>query len=468
MTQPDHKQEIIAVDVIKVPPDRFRTDFDNSKMQQLINSIKEIGLINPLVVDDQNNLVAGERRLRAIKSLGLLRVAVRRFCDLNEYEKRQVELEENLRREDLTWAEQLAAEKALHGLYKVTKKPISKGQRVRSWGAKDTAGELGVTAMQISKDLQAAEMLEAMPELAKERNKATAVRAYLRLREREILTELAKRRAIDPDIDDRWAILCGDAREQLDKLQDDSVDYIFADPPFGIDLDESQVTYNVPQRGIDAYDDKKADVLTMYAEVAPKLCRVLKHGCHMVFWFAIQYYAEVRKMLGDAGFSVDHIPAIWYKGRHTHSAQTMACLVNSYITGFYCSKGPRSDRIKMRKMHINVFHIGLETNPAIEHVAKMPVGLPLDFYNLVLNPGEVVLDPFAGSGAAMEAALIYGCRVIGIELNAANCELIRERMHRRADKEATTDRVDEILEQSNPNSKEAEDDSSSDVEAEPN
>ncbi len=68
----------------------------------LARSIKHYGLIHPVVVDDAGRLVAGGRRLAACQQLGWTEIPVTRLSDLTETQRREIELEENLQRLDLT------------------------------------------------------------------------------------------------------------------------------------------------------------------------------------------------------------------------------------------------------------------------------------------------------------------------------------------------------------------------------
>ena len=62
-----------------------------------------------------------------------------------------------------------------------------------------------------------------------------------------------------------------------------------------------------------------------------------------------------------------------------------------------------------------------------DHEAKFPVELPRRVIALLTNPGDIVLDPFMGSGTTAEAAIIEGRRYIGIEKSAEYVELARKR-----------------------------------------
>lgn len=80
--------------------DRRREDYGD--IAGLAASIEKYGLLHPIVVDDAGTLVAGERRLRAIQSLGWESVEVRDLGELSDAERAEIELEENLQRKDLT------------------------------------------------------------------------------------------------------------------------------------------------------------------------------------------------------------------------------------------------------------------------------------------------------------------------------------------------------------------------------
>jgi ParB-like chromosome segregation protein Spo0J len=80
--------------------DRRREDLGD--VAGLATSINRYGLLHPVVVDATGALVAGERRLRATESLGESWIEVKQLDELSDAELREIELEENLRRKDLT------------------------------------------------------------------------------------------------------------------------------------------------------------------------------------------------------------------------------------------------------------------------------------------------------------------------------------------------------------------------------
>ncbi len=95
--------KILPINKIVVA-NRRREDFGN--VEKLSESISKYGLFHPPVVDSDNNLIAGERRLRACKLLGFVEIPVRFYSELSDKERDEIELEENLQRKDLTSYEQ--------------------------------------------------------------------------------------------------------------------------------------------------------------------------------------------------------------------------------------------------------------------------------------------------------------------------------------------------------------------------
>ena len=64
---------------------------DNSKVAELVESIKLLGLLQPIVVDSDNNLLAGNHRLEAFKNIGYDRVECKRV-NLKELENQETEI----------------------------------------------------------------------------------------------------------------------------------------------------------------------------------------------------------------------------------------------------------------------------------------------------------------------------------------------------------------------------------------
>jgi ParB family transcriptional regulator, chromosome partitioning protein len=94
---------------IKLPQSQPRKYFDPEKMQQLVQSVREHGILEPLLVrpisDNDYELVAGERRLRAAQEIGLVEVPIV-IREMDDRQALQIALVENLQREDLNPVEE--------------------------------------------------------------------------------------------------------------------------------------------------------------------------------------------------------------------------------------------------------------------------------------------------------------------------------------------------------------------------
>lgn len=108
----DSKQKEVAIEFIKVNSKQPRRWFDPDKMAQLMESVREYGILEPLLVRPLNDggyeLIAGERRLRAASEIGLAEVPIV-IKELSDKQALSVSLLENLQREDLNPVEEVEA-----------------------------------------------------------------------------------------------------------------------------------------------------------------------------------------------------------------------------------------------------------------------------------------------------------------------------------------------------------------------
>lgn len=117
----------ISVDKIKPNPYQPRKYFDETAISELSASIKRHGLIQPIIVfkkDDEYVLIAGERRLRAVKLLGnnTIKAIV---ADIESKNLRELALIENVQRQDLNPMELANSYKELIDEYKITQDDLS-------------------------------------------------------------------------------------------------------------------------------------------------------------------------------------------------------------------------------------------------------------------------------------------------------------------------------------------------------
>lgn len=119
----------LFITVIEPNKDQPRREFDETTMNELAESIKQHGVLQPILVtpkgDDKYEIVAGERRWRASKMAGLTSIpAIVRTA--KELEKLELALVENVQRVDLSPLEQAASIKRLNELFNVEVSDIAK------------------------------------------------------------------------------------------------------------------------------------------------------------------------------------------------------------------------------------------------------------------------------------------------------------------------------------------------------
>jgi len=120
---------IQSLKIIDVEPNKNqpRTHFDDEKIEELADSIKEYGVIQPIIVTKKDNyyqIVAGERRWRASKKAGITEIpAIVR--DYSEQTNKEIALIENIQREDLNPIEKARAIRELLDKYDLTQQQLA-------------------------------------------------------------------------------------------------------------------------------------------------------------------------------------------------------------------------------------------------------------------------------------------------------------------------------------------------------
>ena len=388
---------------------RFRTKFTD--IDKLASSIQEFGLIHPIVVDEDNRLIAGERRLKAHKKLKMEFVEVRYIKDLSSIEKKEIELEENIQRSAFTWQEEVSAKAQLHKLkQKIYGKAVRGHETEDTWGIKDTAEALGESIGSTSMDIQLAAGMKLFPELMKEKTKTTAFKKLKQKREAILQTELA-RRLKDRGVIENPNVIQGNCIDEMAKMEAESIDLIIADPPFGIDLDKSETAGKTRDTTYPVSDDEFT-IMDMMDKAFTQMFRVLKEDRHAYIFYGCQHYDTIKKLLEKHGFEVHPRPNIWDKLSGGFPSQSVN-FTSSYEPFFYCSKGKR----KLNGTPRDVFPIKRVPPQYKIHPTEKPTELLRTLVKLSSLPGERVLDPFAGSGSTLVAAKELNRVGIGIELD---------------------------------------------------
>src|SRR3989344_81206 len=129
--EPVHTKNVtdVPIDAIVVNPYQPRVHFDQEKLEELTESIRKHGIIQPLIVHQRGDsyvLIAGERRLQAAKKAGLSRVpVVLRAEKPQEQEQLELALVENIQRHDLNVVEESRAYQKLSKEFSLSQEEIA-------------------------------------------------------------------------------------------------------------------------------------------------------------------------------------------------------------------------------------------------------------------------------------------------------------------------------------------------------
>lgn len=118
---------MVNINLIQPNKQQPRKNFDEEKLQELTKSIKDHGIITPLIVKKQGSfyeIIGGERRWRAAKAAGLLEVPVV-IKELDKKEAAEIALIENIQREDLNAVEEALAYQSLIDEFGLTQEEVA-------------------------------------------------------------------------------------------------------------------------------------------------------------------------------------------------------------------------------------------------------------------------------------------------------------------------------------------------------
>jgi ParB family chromosome partitioning protein len=121
------EQHELPIDLISPNPNQPRTEIDAEGIEELSDSIRKVGMLQPVIVrphSDGYQIIAGERRWRAAKAAGLTNVPVR-VMNTDETESLEIALIENLQRQDLNAIEEARGYRRLLTEYQMTQAELA-------------------------------------------------------------------------------------------------------------------------------------------------------------------------------------------------------------------------------------------------------------------------------------------------------------------------------------------------------
>ena len=385
-----------------VSGDRQRSALND--IDVLADSIHRLGLIHPIVVTRDNVLVAGERRLAACTSLGHTHIPAQYVDEVEPKVLRAIELEENVKRSDLTWQDQCRAIYEYHQIRK---------DEEPDWSETDTGKALGLDQQTINDRITVArELIKGTERVLNAPKYSTAKGIVERTAARKDEESLLSLKKIigAPKIEEAESVINADFCDWASRYDGPKFNFVHCDFPYGIGADKFNQGA-APTHG--GYDDSEEVYWKLLGVLLHDLNRLTTESCHFVFWFSLHFYRETLDFFEkNSDIVLDPFPLVWLKSDNVGIIpDPQRGPRRIYETAFFGSRGDR----KIVSPVSNAYSAPTDRS---QHMSIKPEPVLRNFFRMFVDESTLMLDPTCGSGSSLRAAESLNARyVLGIEVN---------------------------------------------------
>jgi len=401
----DVKIKLVDIDKIKPDKEQPRKTFNEESLKELAETIKTQGVIQPIEIDENYQIIIGERRWRAAKLAGLKKIPCKIVRGLTPEQKLERRLIENIHHEPLTDLEKAEA--------------IKKLMEMKGWNQLAAAANLGVGYTTIRYLLSLIEAPKEIKELVEEEElspstageivynlkskpkeaikvakKVAKVEKNKREVARQMISEIKRReeakkkkeeiKKIEESIKETDIIIeLGDFKELIKKIEPNSIDLILTDPPY------------------------PKEYLNLWEKLAEEAERVLKPGGFLISYTGQYHLLEIIE------YFKRHLEYYWLAGlNHIGEKRMLPNLVVNRmkpILIFY--KPPLNKKISF---------CDLIDSPSLDktyHEWQQSIEPAEYLISQFSLPNDLILDPFVGTGTFALAAAKKKRRFIGFEID---------------------------------------------------
>jgi DNA modification methylase len=427
----DRRLALLRIRDLQANPNNARTH-SREQVEAIARSIDQFGFNNPILVDSNNHILAGHGRVEAAKMLGLVRIPALRIEHLSAAEKRAYVLADNKLAEKAGWAKEILAielQELINLDFDVELTGFSAGEIDAMLGAQDSDEE-------------------DADDVCPEHEPSHAV------------TQAGDCWRAGPHL-----LFCGDARDQASYkrlMTGQKAAYAITDPPYNIRIDQNAVGHGrVHYREFTLASGEMSQAeFTAFLSDAFKQIRL--HTAQGAICAAFMDWRHMPEILvaGQKNFAELKNLCVWVKpsgglGSFYRSRHELVFL-------WKCSRGKHLNNFELGqhgRSRTNVWEYTAGSVNAASaqghHPTPKPVGLIADAIRDCSRRGDLILDPFCGSGTILLAAERAGRAARAIEIDPHYCDLAIRRWQTRTGQSAVhvgsgasfADRESEALDQ---------------------
>lgn len=444
--------QTLPLHLIKVE-NRLREDLGD--INELAQSILTMGLMHPVVIDQDNNLIAGGRRFAAYTLLAsdkvndveeynsnaFKEIPYTRLSDLNEAQRRMLEIEENVRRKDMTWQEHVLGLEEYHKI--ASRDAYRDGEK---WSQEQTGALLNLSQAKVSIALLVAKQIRlGDEEIKKADNLTDAIKLVMQRKTDEASKELLRRTVAKREqtvtasptiLQNSNAVQAAQQLVEEFKQKEDTgisvneissfyhlgscldllpkiaasttINHIVCDPPYGIDM-TNLVGDSIKRVSDEHVVDDNIHLLQKFLQVA---FDCIAEDGFLCMWYDLDHHEKIRVWAEQIGWMVCRWPLVWCK---TSPCQNSSAVYNITKSTEVCYIMRRSSKSMIKRVKNNNYVLAASASSPSHPFCK-----PEMVWNWLIDAvsveGQTICDPFAGEGSSLAAIFNSGRIPVGIEL----------------------------------------------------
>ena len=384
------------------------------QIEQIARSIDRFGFTNPVLIDGNNQILAGHGRVEAAKLLGLSRVPTLRIEHLTDAEKRAYVIADNKLAEKAGWSEdilKIELQELINLDFDVELTGFSVGEIDVLLGGEEADGE---------------DADDTFPPERSDRGAVTRVGDCWRAGDH--------------------LLVCGDSRGEAiyrRLMSGERASYAITDPPYNIKIDGNAAGHgrtHYREFALASGEMSQAEFTTFLSDVFKQIRHHTTQGAICAAFMDWRHMPEIL-VAGQKNFVELKNLCVWVKpsgglGSFYRSRHELVFL-------WKCSRGKHVNNFELGQHGRNRTNVWEYTGSSVpsaraqgDHPTPKPVGLIADAIRDCSRRGDLILDPFCGGGTVLLAAERTGRAARAIEIDPRYCDLAIRRWQARTGQSA--------------------------------